>query len=209
MSVSCDKSVIRKAIEGDRPSISRILLSNYEYIGSHIASKIPHQYRTEITVDDVRQEVLITVFRRIETLKSDSPSTLRSWLQSIAEHQVSNVVRRYQARKRGGPELRRVVSKETNSGRMANPVDLLSDKDKPPRKNAEHTEAVQAVKVNLSDLPSDQRCAVKLHYFDGESIEKTAAHMNRTAAAVSGLLQRARRTLKAALGRSSDWLKSK
>ena len=70
-------------------------------------------------------------------------------------------------------------------------------------------EAVRAVQVAVAVLPSDQRAAVALHHLQGQSVEATAAKLCRSPAAVRGLLQRARKSLRELLGRSSRWFERK
>jgi RNA polymerase sigma-70 factor (ECF subfamily) len=70
-------------------------------------------------------------------------------------------------------------------------------------------EAVRAIQVAVAVLPDDQRAAVTLHHLEGQSIEATAAELARSQAAVRGLLQRARKSLREMLGRSSRWFEKK
>jgi RNA polymerase sigma-70 factor (ECF subfamily) len=92
---------------------------------------------------------------------------------------------------------------------MLNLVEQLSDHGSTPSGNAARQEAVRAVQVGLAELPSAQREAVMLHHLDGRSVDETAAAMDRSPGAVRGLLQRARQSLREALGRSSRWFPRK
>jgi RNA polymerase sigma-70 factor (ECF subfamily) len=64
-------------------------------------------------------------------------------------------------------------------------------------------EAVKAVRDAIRDLPEDYRQAVELRLLEGRSLEETAEAMNRSARAVQGLVDRAKRKMRAALVRLS------
>jgi RNA polymerase sigma-70 factor, ECF subfamily len=85
-------------------------------------------------------------------------------------------------------------------------IGLLSDhRSTPGRKVARH-EGTQAIQIAIAALPDDQREAIRLRYLEGKSIEETAAEMGRTAAAVNGLVRRAKEGLRDSLEDSARWL---
>jgi RNA polymerase sigma-70 factor (ECF subfamily) len=88
-------------------------------------------------------------------------------------------------------------------------VELLSDHCPSPSKQVAAAEAVRAVQVGVATLPHDQRDAVVLRYFRGLSVDETAAKMRRTPGAVRGLVDRAKQSLRCALGNSSRWFSRK
>ena len=65
------------------------------------------------------------------------------------------------------------------------------------------------MQVGLASLPQSQQDAVRLRHLDGKSVAETAAALGRPPGAVRGLLQRARKSLRDALGRSSRWFYTK
>jgi RNA polymerase sigma-70 factor (ECF subfamily) len=52
----------------------------------------------------------------------------------------------------------------------------------------------------LATLPDDQRAAYELHHFQGFSVPETALRMNKTVAAVTGLLDRGGKELRRRMG---------
>ena len=70
--------------------------------------------------------------------------------------------------------------------------------------NNPEQKAVEALQVAITGLPDDQRQAIHLN-LSGLSLDEIAETMNRTEAAVRGLLHRAKRALREAMGRSSKW----
>jgi RNA polymerase sigma-70 factor (ECF subfamily) len=51
----------------------------------------------------------------------------------------------------------------------------------------------------LDTLPADQREAIRLRYFDSWTLERIAAHMNRSLTSVAGLLKRGLKSLRGKL----------
>jgi DNA-directed RNA polymerase specialized sigma24 family protein len=64
---------------------------------------------------------------------------------------------------------------------------------------------MQALQVQIACLPAEYQQAVQLKFLQGDSLDETAQAMNRSPAAVRGLLDRAKQRLRGALGRSSRW----
>jgi RNA polymerase sigma-70 factor (ECF subfamily) len=88
-------------------------------------------------------------------------------------------------------------------------AELLSDHGETPSRPLVRDEIVTAVHVALASLPADQRDAVQLRFLDGKSVEETATALQRTPAAVRGMLYRAKQSMRQVLGRSSRWFGKK
>jgi RNA polymerase sigma factor (sigma-70 family) len=66
-------------------------------------------------------------------------------------------------------------------------------------------EAVEAVKIAITELPDDYRQAVHLCLINGMTVKETAQVMERSPQSVQGLIDRAKRKLRATLGRLSRY----
>jgi RNA polymerase sigma-70 factor (ECF subfamily) len=203
-----DDELLTAAVAGDRSALERLLLLHCERISRRIAAALPIAARQGACVDDLLQQTLVQAIRDIGSLNARSTAGFAAWLQTIADHRVQDFLRAEGREKRRGVAPA-AISASASSSSILNLVEQLSDRGSTPSGNAARHEAVHAVHVGLAGLPSAQREAVKLHDLDGRSLNETAAAMDRSPGAVRGLLQRARRSLREALGRSSRWFPRK
>jgi RNA polymerase sigma factor (sigma-70 family) len=67
-------------------------------------------------------------------------------------------------------------------------------------------EAVHAMQVAIAQLSDDYRRALTLSFLEGKPIDEVARLMDRTPGAVRGLIYRAKKELRASMGRSSLYL---
>jgi RNA polymerase sigma-70 factor (ECF subfamily) len=209
--LACDEfgALVRRAVAGDRSALGELLIDHYDVVARRVQRVLPKWLTDQLSIDDLVQQSFVAAIANIKLYKEQSPQSFAAWLDAIAECQVQNAVSAIMCQKRGGgrtqvglPTQSSLSSWNCLVAALAEPAGTAS------QKLAEH-EAVRAIQVAVAGLPEDQRTAVKLHHLEGQSVEATAAEMARTAGAVRGLLQRARRELRAALGRSSRWFAKK
>jgi RNA polymerase sigma-70 factor (ECF subfamily) len=201
--------LITRAVAGDRGALGDLLIDHYDVVARRVQRVLPKSLTDQLSIDDLVQQAFVAAIANIKLCKEQSPQSFAAWLDAIAECQAHNVVSASMCQKRGGGRTQAGLPTQSSPSSWNCLVEALTDPtDTASQKLAEH-EAVRAIQVAVAGLPEDQRTAVKLHHLDGQSIEATAAEMARTAGAVRGLLQRARRELRAALGRSSRWFAKK
>ncbi len=203
-----DETLIAAAVAGDRLATGRLLLLHAEALSRFIAVRLPAEVAAVTSAEDVLQDTFVEAFRDIRKFEPRENGTFKGWLTIIAEHQVLYTLDRLRAQKRGGKRQHaRPAGQHASS--ILDLVEHLSDSRNRPSDQAANHEAVLAVCVGLAGLPQAQQDAVRLHHLDGKSIAETAAVLGRPPGAVRGLLQRARTSLREALGRSSRWFYSK
>ena len=133
-------------------------------------------------VEDLANEVLVRVFRRIDRFEGNA-AQLRAWVFRITRNLIIDEHRR--ALRRGGVELTR--SGELPDGpRPAVEIDL----EEPDR-----------IKGLLASLTADQQEVLLLRVVAELSVEDTAAVMGRRAGAVRALQHRALATLRQEMSR--------
>jgi RNA polymerase sigma-70 factor (ECF subfamily) len=201
--------LVTRAVAGDRGALGELLVDNYDVVARRVQRVVPKWLADQLSVDDLVQQSFVAAIANIKLCEEQSPQSFAAWLDAIAECQAQNAVSAIMCQKRGGGRTQSELPAQSSLSSwnclvaaLAEPTSTAS------QKLAEH-EVVQAIQVAVAGLPEDQRTAVKLHHLEGQSIEATAAEMARTAGAVRGLLQRARRELRSALGRSSRWFAKK
>ena len=176
----------------------------------------PHTFRPNcptlrrtITVDDILQQTFICAFRGIGQLEPHTPQSLLAWLKKIADHQLQDVIKAQNRKKRGGQRRRVSGAGEPQNSSMVDLIELLSDGGRTASQVVAREEAIHAIQIGIASLPEDQQQAVRLHLIEGKSLAETAKAMDRTPGAVSALVHRAKENLREVMGRASTWLSTK
>jgi RNA polymerase sigma-70 factor (ECF subfamily) len=198
-----EHQLIAKAAGGDAGALEALLLGRYALLARHVTEQIPASLRSVLSAEDVLQHTFVQAFRSVSSLQSRSSEGLTAWLKTLASHELHHLIELWRAQKRQGP--RGSGAPTWSAGSISRLVETLSDSGRSPSGVAARAEAVQALHVAMAVLPDEQRRAVELHCLAGQTLGQTADALNRSPGAVRGMIQRAKRSLKDALGRSSRW----
>ena len=197
--------LVERAQKGDRAALERLLLGNYDRLYRIIDRKLPSSLRRIVATEDVLQQTFAQIFRDIERFEPRGEGSFQAWVATIADHRFQDAIKAHRRKKRGG-DLRRVEVEQNAHGSLLMLFDVIAADDPRASQAMRREEAVQALQVAIAALPDDQRRATEIHHLDGLSLEETAEAMERSVGSVRGLLQRAKVTLKDAMGRASQWL---
>jgi RNA polymerase sigma-70 factor (ECF subfamily) len=198
-----DEPLAAQAIAGDRGALEQLLLAHYDRLAARIRRQLPDDLSSQLDVEDVLQETFVQAFQGIGRLTSATGHGLAAWLDTIADHRVQDAMRRARTQKRGGAH--RQAELEAGS-RWLPMVELLAGETDTPSQIAAQHEAVKALQLGVAGLEPDQREAIRLHCLERLTVEDTAKAMQRSPAAVRGLVQRGKIVLRSVLARSSRWL---
>ena len=130
----------------------------------------------------------------------------RGWLRTIAD----NLVRDAEKRRRRERRLPCAAGDQPPTG-SDSPLDLLDavgGGQTTPGRKAQRHESIRHLQVALAGLPDDQREIVRRRYLQGQSLEQIAEATGRTKDAVRSICYRARRDLRACMGRTSLYFSS-
>ena len=200
-----DANLIASAIEGDHVALQKLLISRAVVLRKFADRKLPAVMRDRVDTEDIVQQVYVEAFRSIHRFRLDEADSFQAWLLKVAEHVINDVIKHHQRVKRGGKFHRVRPTKTTESQSVADLVDLLSAEGHSPSQSAMGHEAVAALTEAINALPDDNRRAVQLRLLEGKSLEETASLMNRSPRAVQGLVDRAKKKMRAVLGRLSKY----
>jgi RNA polymerase sigma-70 factor, ECF subfamily len=198
--------LIDRAVHGERAALERLLLDHYAPLAAHIARRMPASLQSVVGVEDIVQSTFTNVFQSIGKYESREDASFLSWILAIADNQLRDAVRAHKRKKRGGDRVRVENALAEEQSREVQLLDVLIGPDHTPSRSAARREGMQAIQVAIAQLPEEYRRAIELRYFDGYSLEETAVLMGRTTGAVRGLVDRARRQIREALGRASHYL---
>jgi RNA polymerase sigma-70 factor (ECF subfamily) len=177
-----DDTLIRLAVAGEAECFSALMDRHLSVIRKRVRSRVQSQADS----DDLVQEVVLKVWRRLSTFRWES--SFRTWMTRIAINEVFQGYRRQQRL----PVYRA-------------PSDLAgvpSTADTPHQALA-RAEEIQTLYAALAELPKTYRRVLVLRDLQELSLLETAEQLESTVPAVKTRLFRARRMLLDVLKRSS------
>ena len=172
--------LVAAAQRGERRAVERIVQENAPWIRSVIYGMTG---RRDL-VDDVAQQVWISVWRRIADLQD--PGRLRSWLYSIARNAAIDALDAERRRPRALPVEERQPAADDQGGK--GPVSVL-----------ESREVGAALQRAIESLPAIYREPFVLRHLENWSYAEIGAALGLIEDTVETRLVRARRLLREAL----------
>lgn len=204
-SESYDTELATRAAQGDAAALERLLVLHYDRLLAEFTPKLPAEFRSVLTAEDVLQETFVVAFREITGFAPLGPGSFHAWLSAIAQHRLFDLVKNLRAVKRGGGRAGVEARAAAGDTSLISLLEALRVDLHTPSRSAAGHEAVRAVHVGLAGLREDYREALRLRYIEGLSVAQTAARLGRTERAVHMLCHRALLELRKFLGRSSQF----
>src|SRR4029077_5371329 len=143
---------------------------------------------------DVVQQTLLEAYRSAHKLAGRSDAEKAAWLRQALAHQMTHAVRDLGRDKRNVARERSLDAALAESS--AHLQKWLAAEQSPPSDQATRQELSIRLAAELEALPEEQREAVVLHYWQGMTLPEIAVSLDRSPAAVAGLLQRGLRALR-------------
>lgn len=200
---------IEQAVEGNQVALSELLFEYYDRLHRFIGSKLSASARAKFDADDVVQQAFVTAIRSIGSFVPKSDRAFYRWLETIAENTLIDMLRELKAKKRGGDQRKASNQVASPTGSIADLFDAVSGGVSSPSHKAARAEGIAAMQVHLAGLPEEYREFIQLRDLQGLSREEVALRMGRTTDEIRGLLYRARKKLRAAMGNSSLYMSRK
>jgi RNA polymerase sigma-70 factor (ECF subfamily) len=157
---------------------------------------LDERLRGKVDPSDVVQQTMLRAIQGWDQFRGDCEGERLAWLRQILAHTIANLRRDFRRAKRAIDKEIPLQAMERSSAQMAS---LLADAVSSPSQRAVQAEIVLELAAALEELPDSQREAIARHYLLGETLSQVAIRLDRTPAAVAGLLQRGLRKLRALL----------
>lgn len=202
-----EPALAKVAAQGDRVALERLLLAHYDEIARRIQPKLPARLQSTQAVEDILQQTFMQAFRDISRFQPQAGPTFGDWLGRIAENRLLDAIKQHDRQKRGGDLVR--VEASPNDSCLLPLLEWIAGDEPHPSSHAARAEALHALNVAIAGLEPDQRDAIRLRLIEGLSLEETAERLQRTPAAVRGLVHRGKQNLRDAMGRASQWISAK
>lgn len=158
--------------------------------------------RAKVDDADVVQQTLLEAHRDWDQFRGTTVAERFAWLRQILARNLSNLLRDFTRDKRN---VRREWVPDRAAEDSAARLDgWLAVNQTTPGTAAQRNEELTRVAVALAALPVAQREAVVLRHWHNQSVAEIAEHLNTTRDAVTGLLYRGLKALRAQLGADED-----
>ena len=151
--------------------------------------------RALLDPSDLVQQTLVKACEKWDQCRGKSDAERAAWLRVILARQLADAVRTF-GRREGN--LRRPL-KEALERSTARFEAWLTSQSAAPGEQVVRDEQMLQLAEALADLPEDQRVALELHHLQGLTVPEVCRRMDRSPAAVAGLLRRGLAALRARL----------
>jgi RNA polymerase sigma-70 factor, ECF subfamily len=163
-------------------------LGQYRELLRSCVERISRRYQAKFDESDIVQETLADAQKHLCDFRGKSEVELAGWLRRMLARNLIDAVRRLRSRKRDIFNERRIQRTKQVSGQSS--MVALQAEQTSPSGRAVWNEELKQLTDSLASLPEAQRQAITLHHLKGMTLAQVAAAMNRSKAAVAGLLHR-------------------
>lgn len=170
--MTSDQRLLLELREGSATAVQQWFQQYYPRLLRMVVARVG----SETDAEEISQETFVNCLRHLPLFRGDS--SLWTWMQSIARHEISDYFRKRYAKK----------------AIHALPLsELLED-----AQIADAHETAERVKQAIHSLKTEWQELLQLKYIDGKSLKEIAAELGRTIKAVEAELYRARQAFKEA-----------
>lgn len=164
-------------------------------------AQIGPKYRAKVDPEEIVNQTLFDAHRQRDQFRGSSEGELVAWLRRMLSDNTKDTIRFLHRDKRDvdreqGPA---VADWDRSCSQFLNITCGLTS---PSMKVVKYERELQLARA-LAELPESQRDAVELHHLQGRSLTETAESLDRTVAAVVGLLRRGLKRLRELLQETS------
>ena len=200
--------LVRRAVGGDTLALKLLLTDSRDRLCQHLSNRLPPDLHPSLDVEDVVQETLTDVFRRIGTFEAREPGSFYRWVATIGLNRLRDAIRRERAGKRGGGNWGVATARRSVEDSSIVLLETLGGTGRTPSRGVARAEAAAAVQDALQQLPERYRRAIWLVHIDGQPVREAAATMGRSERAIHGLCRRGLKLLEGELGSATRFLSS-
>jgi RNA polymerase sigma-70 factor, ECF subfamily len=155
---------------------------------------LDRRLQRRLDASDIVQQTMLEAFRARDKLAGRSDGEVLAWLRQALAHQMAHAVRDLRRAKRDVARERSLEAALAESS--AHLEQWLAAEQSSPSDQAQRHEWSARLAAGLETLPEAQREAIVLHYWQSWSLHRIAEQLQRTPAAIAGLLQRGLRKLR-------------
>jgi RNA polymerase sigma-70 factor (ECF subfamily) len=165
-----------------------------DYLRLLAQTQLGPRLQAKLDASDVAQQTILHAYQALEQFRGTTEAEKLAWLRAILANVLAAATRRFEAKARDiGRERSLEGDLELSSSRLEC---LFAADQTSPSQRAVRCEELLRLAAALTRLPEEQRHVVELHYLKGLTVADVAEQMERTRAAVVGLLFRGLKKLR-------------
>lgn len=165
-------------------------------------SHLGPRYQAKFDASDLVQQTLLDAHRKQDQFRGTTDAEWLAWLRQILANNLADAVRGLERAKRDATRDVPLVAQVDDSFSRAD--GWLAAVQSSPSQKVQRSEELVILAGALSELPEPQREAIVLHHLQGQSLAEVAQELDRTPAAVAGLLHRGLKRLRQVMDTSGS-----
>lgn len=197
-----ESDLLRQVAAGDRAALSELLLVHYDSLRRHIDRRIDGDLQGIVTSDDILHQTVVRAAQGIRSYEARGERAFLAWLKTIADNLLKDAHKRRRRERRAAEPTTMPVSHGAGSSWAALVERIIGDATT-PSVVGQRQENVGRIRAALACLPTDQRDVLERHYLQDQSLDQIATALGVTKDSIRGLCYRAKKNLRALMGRCS------
>jgi len=179
------------------PFAAEDLEPNRDYLRLLARLQLDPRLRARVDASDVVQQTFLQAHQALAGFRGSTDAELAAWLRQILARNLAHVARDHGRDRRDvGRERSLEAALDASSARLEA---WLASEQSSPSQQAQRNEQLLRLAHVLAGLPEAQREALVLHYWQGWTTTEIGRRLDRSPAAVAGLLKRGLKELRAHL----------
>jgi RNA polymerase sigma-70 factor (ECF subfamily) len=160
-----------------------------EYLLLLARLQVDPRVRGKLDASDVVQETLLRAHQKRDQFRGQTEGEEAAWLRQILANNLRQSLRAYGGRQRRDAALERSLEASMEASSVRLEAWLASNASGPGTK-VERKEQLSDLSRALAKLPEEQRLALELRHLQGQPVAEICRVMEKSEAAVAGLLRR-------------------
>ena len=160
------------------------------------------RHQSKVDASDIVQQTLLEAYRKRAQFRGQSEAELAAWLRQLLACTLADTLRMLSRAKRDAAREQSLhAALDQSSAQLG--LWLADGQASPSQQVQRHEEAVRVAKA-LATLPEAQREALVLRHYEGWSLADISRQLDRSPAAVAGLIKRGSRQLRVLLQEGNE-----
>jgi len=180
----------------------RVELAKFrDYLMMLAEMKLSPALRAKVSSSDVVQQTLMQAHQHLDQFQGRTNAELAAWLRQILVRNLIDTLRKYRSRTRDIARERPLEAEAEKSSQYLER--WLATEESSPSRLVMHEEQLFHLASALAQLPIDQRIVVELKHLQGWTVAEICGQLDKSEAAVAGLLRRGLMRLRELLNESN------
>lgn len=180
----------------------RALERHRSYLHLLARSHLGPRYQAKFDASDLVQQTMLDAHRKQDQFRGTTDAEWLAWLRQILANNLADAVRGLERFKRDATRDVALVAQVDDS--FSRVDGWLAAVQSSPSQKVQRSEELVILAGALGELPEPQREAIVLHHLQGLSLAEVAQELDRTPAAVAGLLHRGLKRLREVMDTSGS-----